>query len=325
MLMAVLYFAGAPLVDVRRPRRGAGVAGVFYLAHVGRLPAGPAAVVDRPGGPPGHRLPAAAEPVRAGQRRLVRRRPRPVAGKWSYLPNADSDFIFAIIGEELGLDRRRLVLLLFALLAYTGMRIARRNVDPFVKIVAVGRHRVAGRPGVRSTSATSSGCCRSPGIPLPMISAGGTSLLITMVVFGLLANFARREPQAAAALQAGGGGRLAQFLGMRLPSRRRTSSQPPPPAQHRRSPRPRRRPRTRAARDGRAGQHARPAAPGNRAAAAPADQPNRPPNRHRPRRGRPSARATARTGRRPASRSVRARPDRPRSREPRRQRRRRSA
>ena len=56
--------------------------------------------------------------------------------KWSYLPNADSDFIFAIIGEELGLIGAGILLLLFALLAYTGLRIARRNVDPFVKIVA---------------------------------------------------------------------------------------------------------------------------------------------------------------------------------------------
>ena len=80
--------------------------------------------------------------------------------KWSYLPNADSDFIFAIIGEELGLIGAGILLLLFALLAYTGLRIARRNVDPFVKIVASAAHRVAGRPGRRSTSATSSGCCR---------------------------------------------------------------------------------------------------------------------------------------------------------------------
>ena len=76
-----------------------------------------------------------------------------------------------------------------------------------------------------------------------MISAGGTSLLITMVVFGLLANFARREPQAAAALQAGGGGRMAQFLGMRHSESPGTSS-------------PRRGRRRRRA-DGRRGRHRR--------------------------------------------------------------------
>ena len=135
--------------------------------------------------------------------------------KWSYLPNADSDFIFAIIGEELGLiGAGILVLLLFALLAYTGLRIARRNVDPFVKIVAsAGTVWLVGQAAINIGYVV--GLLPVTGIPLPMISAGGTSLLITMVVFGLLANFARREPQAAAALQAGGGGRLAQFLGMR--------------------------------------------------------------------------------------------------------------
>ena len=124
--------------------------------------------------------------------------------KWSYLPNADSDFIFAIIGEELGLIGAGILLLLFALLAYTGLRIARRNVDPFVKIVAsAGNVWLVGQAAINIGYVV--GLLPVTGIPLPMISAGGTSLLITMVVFGLLANFARREPQAAAALHAGGG------------------------------------------------------------------------------------------------------------------------
>ena len=147
--------------------------------------------------------------------------------KWSYLPNADSDFIFAVIGEELGLIGAGILLLLFALLAYTGMRIARRNVDPFVKIVAsAGTVWLVGQAAINIGYVV--GLLPVTGIPLPMISAGGTSLLITMVVFGLLANFARREPQAAAALHAGGGHPLARFLGMhptsrsqRVPRRRR--------------------------------------------------------------------------------------------------------
>ena len=134
--------------------------------------------------------------------------------KWSYLPNADSDFIFAIVGEELGLIGTGILLLLFGLLAYTGLRIARRNVDPFVKIVAsASTVWLVGQAAINIGYVV--GLLPVTGIPLPMISAGGTSLLITMVVFGLLANFARREPQAAAALQAGGGNRLARFLGMR--------------------------------------------------------------------------------------------------------------
>ena len=132
--------------------------------------------------------------------------------KWSYLPNADSDFIFAIIGEELGLIGTGILLLLFALLAYTGLRIARRNVDPFVKIVASAcTVWLVGQAAINIGYVV--GLLPVTGIPLPMISAGGTSLLITMVVFGLLANFARREPQAAAALQAGGGQPARQFPG----------------------------------------------------------------------------------------------------------------
>ena len=85
-------------------------------------------------------------PVRAGRRRLVRRRPRAGRAKWSYLPNADTDFIFAIIGEELGFIGA-LVVLAVRLLAYTGLRIARRNIDPFVRLVVGRVHRLAGRPG----------------------------------------------------------------------------------------------------------------------------------------------------------------------------------
>src|SRR5581483_10665183 len=55
--------------------------------------------------------------------------------KYGWVPNANSDYVFAIIGEELGLLGCLAVLALFGLLAYTGMRIARRNADPFVRIV----------------------------------------------------------------------------------------------------------------------------------------------------------------------------------------------
>ena len=80
--------------------------------------------------------------------------------KTGWLPNADSDFIFAVIGEELGLIGAGLVLLLFGLLAYTGLRIARRNVDPFIKIVASPPPcGWSARPP--STSATWWGCSRS--------------------------------------------------------------------------------------------------------------------------------------------------------------------
>ncbi len=133
--------------------------------------------------------------------------------KWGALPNADSDFIFAIVGEELGLIGTVLVLVLFGLLAYTGLRIARRNVDPFVKIVAASATVwLVGQAAINIGYVV--GLLPVTGIPLPLISAGGTSLVISMIVFGLLANFARHEPAAAAALYTQGPGRLARFLGV---------------------------------------------------------------------------------------------------------------
>ncbi|HET8590689.1 MAG TPA: putative lipid II flippase FtsW [Nakamurella sp.] len=133
--------------------------------------------------------------------------------KWGRLPNADSDFIFAVIGEELGLLGTLTVVVLFALLAYTGLRIARRNVDPFVKIVAAaGTVWLVGQAMINIGYVV--GLLPVTGLPLPMFSAGGTSLVITMVVFGLLANFARREPQAATALRGLGPRGLSAFLGI---------------------------------------------------------------------------------------------------------------
>src|SRR3954452_13967684 len=59
--------------------------------------------------------------------------------KYGWVPNANSDFVFAIIGEELGLIGCLAVLLLFGLLAFSGMRLVRRSVDPFVRLAAGGR------------------------------------------------------------------------------------------------------------------------------------------------------------------------------------------
>ncbi len=212
VLMAVLYFAGAPLW-IFAVVGGLGAAGLAAL-----LIKTPYRLV---------RLQALLDPEKFPQSSYQLRQALYGMGnggwfgvglggsraKWSWLPNADSDFIFAIIGEELGLIGAFLVLFLFGLLAYTGMRIARRNVDPFVKIVA-GSCTVwlVGQAAINIGYVV--GLLPTTGLTLPMISAGGTSLVVTMIVFGLLANFARREPQAAAALHAKGPGPLLRFLGI---------------------------------------------------------------------------------------------------------------
>jgi cell division protein FtsW len=122
------------------------------------------------------------------------------SAKWDYLPNAHNDFIFAIIGEELGFLGCLVVLLLFGTLAYVGIRIAARNTDPWIKLVsATVTTWLVGQAAINIGYVV--GLLPITGIPLPLISSGGTSIALTMLVFGLLANFARHEPQAIAALR----------------------------------------------------------------------------------------------------------------------------
>ncbi len=122
------------------------------------------------------------------------------SAKWDYLPNAHNDFIFAIIGEELGFLGCLVVLLLFGILAYVGIRIATRNTDPWIKLVsATVTAWLVGQAAINIGYVV--GLLPVTGIPLPLISSGGTSIALTMLVFGLLANFARHEPQAVSALR----------------------------------------------------------------------------------------------------------------------------
>lgn len=121
--------------------------------------------------------------------------------KWSYLPMAHNDFILAIIGEELGLLGTLLVLALFGVLAVALTRVVRRHTDPFVQIAtgAIGAW-VLGQAVINI--AVVIGLLPVIGIPLPLVSAGGSALLTTMAAMGVLLAFARSEPGAAEALAA---------------------------------------------------------------------------------------------------------------------------
>lgn len=121
--------------------------------------------------------------------------------KWGYLPEAHSDFIFAIIGEELGLVGTLGVLLLFAILAYAGIRVAQRSRDTFSRLAAsavVAWLMVQALVNIGAVI----GLLPITGIPLPLISAGGSSLILTLFALGMLMSLARHEPGAAAALAA---------------------------------------------------------------------------------------------------------------------------
>ena len=136
--------------------------------------------------------------------------------KWSYLPNAHNDFIFAIIGEELGFLGCVAVIGLFALFAYVGLRIAMRSVDPFLRLfTATATTWIIGQAFINIGYVI--GILPVTGLQLPLVSAGGTSTATTLLMFGLIANAARHEPEAIAALQAGQDGRFARLLRLRTP------------------------------------------------------------------------------------------------------------
>ncbi|MGC5626839.1 peptidoglycan glycosyltransferase FtsW [Georgenia sp. Z1344] len=120
--------------------------------------------------------------------------------KWEYLPEAHNDFIFAIIGEELGLIGTLVVLVLFAVLAAGIYRIVRRHDDPFVQIAAAGLGAwIFGQAIVNMLVVI--GLLPVLGVPLPLVSAGGSALIATLLGIGILLGFARTEPGAREALR----------------------------------------------------------------------------------------------------------------------------
>ncbi|WP_297408441.1 putative lipid II flippase FtsW [Naasia sp.] len=113
--------------------------------------------------------------------------------KWSWLPEADNDFIFAVIGEELGLLGAVVVLLLFVVLAVAFVRIVEGTTDPFARIVTSGIM-VWVLVQAFVNIAVILGLLPVLGVPLPLISAGGTSLLTTLGALGIVLSFARSRP-----------------------------------------------------------------------------------------------------------------------------------
>jgi cell division protein FtsW len=121
--------------------------------------------------------------------------------KWGALPAAHTDYVFAIIGEEFGLFGTLVVLVLFTTLAYAGIRIASRTRDTFVRYAAAGIVIWLLSQAVINIGMVL-GLLPVIGIPLPLISYGGSAMLPTLVALGLLLSFARTEPGAEAALRA---------------------------------------------------------------------------------------------------------------------------
>jgi cell division protein FtsW len=106
-----------------------------------------------------------------------------------YLPEASTDMIFAIVGEELGLVGAAAVIAAFAVFAYAGFNIALRCRDPFGKRLAAGiTALICGQAAVNVSAVM--GLAPLTGIPLPFVSYGGSSLVVGLAAVGILLNIA---------------------------------------------------------------------------------------------------------------------------------------
>ncbi|MGH9101335.1 MAG: putative lipid II flippase FtsW [Acidimicrobiales bacterium] len=112
--------------------------------------------------------------------------------KWGFLPNPHSDFIFSVIGQELGLVGTFSVLVLLGALCWFGLRAANRAPDRFGALLAVALVAWLGVESAINMGAVI-GLLPVTGIPLPFISYGGSSLVLTMAGAGVLVSIARRE------------------------------------------------------------------------------------------------------------------------------------
>ncbi len=110
--------------------------------------------------------------------------------RWSFLPNAHTDFIFSIIGEETGLAGSLMVVMLFVVLAVVGFSVARRASDSFGRLLAVGLVSWLTLQALINIGGVAV-VLPITGVPLPFVSAGGSALLANMGAAGVLVNIAR--------------------------------------------------------------------------------------------------------------------------------------
>ncbi|MBF0425867.1 MAG: putative lipid II flippase FtsW [Magnetococcales bacterium] len=113
--------------------------------------------------------------------------------KQFYLPEAHTDFIFAVIGEELGLFWILLVIFLFAVMIWRAFTIARSTPDPYVRLGAAGLGILLGTQAIANMGVVM-GLLPPKGLTLPLVSYGGSSLIITLATVGLLLAFSRTIP-----------------------------------------------------------------------------------------------------------------------------------
>jgi cell division protein FtsW len=118
--------------------------------------------------------------------------------RWSWLPNAHTDFIFAIIGEETGFAGATIVIALFAMLAVVGVSIAHRAPDSYGRLLAIG---IVSWLTIQALVNIGGVVAVLPitGVPLPFISNGGNAMLVNLFAIGVLLNISRSSEAAAGA------------------------------------------------------------------------------------------------------------------------------
>jgi cell division protein FtsW len=147
--------------------------------------------------------------------------------KIHYLPEAHTDMIFAVIGEELGLVGAAVLIVAYCAFAYAGLRLALSCKDPFGKRLAAGiTALVTGQAAINLAAVM--GLAPLTGIPLPFVSYGGSSLVVVLLSVGVLLNIARGGGAKTAAVpdrgRRNGGARRPVARGGRSPARARSGS-----------------------------------------------------------------------------------------------------
>lgn len=112
--------------------------------------------------------------------------------KWGTLPEAHTDFIYAVLGEELGILGTITVLLIFTAIAIVGLRIARNTNEAFIQIASLGIVAWIVTQALVNIGAVL-GILPITGVPLPLVSYGGSSLIPTLLAMGILMAFAKHE------------------------------------------------------------------------------------------------------------------------------------
>ena len=116
--------------------------------------------------------------------------------KWGTLPEAHTDFIYAVVGEEAGIVGTLIILVLFIAIIFAGLRIARLSDDLFTRLVTLGIVTWIATQAFVNIGAVL-GIMPITGVPLPLVSYGGSSLIPTLAALGILLAFAKKQAESA--------------------------------------------------------------------------------------------------------------------------------